>query len=554
MTTKLPKLTHFLGLCAALLLGVALANAPKPGGVAVIALIQEPGQLNQFFNNQSGSQMSLFAVEPLFVPKANGEYEPRLAAEVPTLKNGGLSEDFLSVTYRLRDGITWSDGEPFTAEDVVFTWEVYSNPESTVAGRVVGPSYSLIDSVTMIDPLTVEVKMNSINPGYLDLWQAVLPAHKFESSAVTIEHPQARIPLGTGPFIIEEWRTGDRIRFVRNSNYREAGKPYLDEIVVKVIPDKNVAITSLVEGDVDSVFFIVTGDLPTLTRAQDAGKGVVVGLQGNPSWVEWLWLNQSDPKNFDRPHPVLGDPAIREAMDYGIDRQAVIDGVLEGFGYTVGSFIYSGWAAADIAPTPYDPEEAALILDEAGWVMGPDGVRSKDGVRASVLYQTIAGDLTRELYQQVVQQNLADIGIELKIQNVPSNTIFGSWSEGGIYKRGQFDILMSRAGYVIDPVDWTTQFTAEQIPSEENQAGLNRVRYSNPEFDELVAQASQTLDQDVRKDLYRQAAEIFAEDRPSLPLYSSAWGWAWRERLKGVDIDFWSGMWHSSADWYIEEQ
>jgi peptide/nickel transport system substrate-binding protein len=554
MKTQFAKVTYSLGLCAALLVGMASAQSPKQGGVAVIALIQEPGQLNQFFNNQSGSQLSAFAVEPLFVTKASGEYEPLLAAEVPTLANGGLSEDFLTVTYRLREGVTWSDGEPFTAEDVVFTWQVYSNPDSTVAGRVVGPSYSLIDSVTTIDPLTVEVRMKSINPGYLDLWQAVLPSHKFDSSAVTIEHPQARIPLGTGPFIIDEWRTGDRIRFVRNPNYREAGKPHLDEIVVKVIPDKNVAITSLVEGDVDTVYFVVTGDLPTLSRAQESGKGVVLGLQGNPSWVEWLWLNQSDPDRPGEPHPVLGDPAIREAIDYGIDRQAVIDGVLEGFGYEVGSFIYSGWAAADLAATPYDPEHASRVLDEAGWVRGPDGIRSRDGVRASVLYQTISGDLTRELYQQVVQQNLADIGIEFKIQNVPSNTIFGSWAEGGIYKRGKFGVLMSRAGYVIDPVDWAAQFTTEQIPSEQNQSGLNRVRYSNPEFDALALQASQTLDQEVRKDLYRQAAEIFARDRASIPLYSSAWGWAWNERLNGVDIDYWSGMWHSSADWYIEEQ
>jgi peptide/nickel transport system substrate-binding protein len=526
---------------------------PVRGGQAVIALIQEPGQMNPTFNAQSGSFLSTLVVEPLFVPDAKGEYLPVLAAEVPTLENGGISEDFLTITYKLRDGVTWSDGEPFTADDVVFSYEIYKNPESTTT---LGTAYELIESVEALDEYTVQVKMTGINPAYLTLWDSdgpVQPKHKFESSAVTQENPLARLPLGTGPFVFTDWKTGDTITVMRNENYREADRPYLDGVTIKITPEKESAIASFIAGEFDTVYFITTGDLPTVTAAQDAGEGVVVQLQEGPSHVEWLWLNLSDGGDPSKPHPVLGDPAIREAMDHGIDRQTVIDEVLGGFGYQVGSFIYSGWAAVDIPAAAYDPELAKSVLDEAGWAPGADGIREKDGVRASLRYQTIAGDQTRELYQQVVQQNMKDIGIELVIENVPSNTIFGTWEEGGIYARGDYDILMSRDGYTVDPDEWAKEFTSSQIPTEENPSVYNRVRYQSPEFDAAVAEASSTLDREVRGPAYTRAAKQFAADRPSIPLYSSAWGWTWNERLKGVETDFWEGMWPGSAGWYVEE-
>jgi len=221
---------------------------PARGGRAVIALIQEPGQMNPYFNIQSGSFLSTLVVDPLFVPDANGNYLPVLAAEVPAVANGGISEDFLTVTYKLRDGITWSDGEPFTADDVVFSYEIYKNPGSTT---VLGPAYELIESVEAIDPLTVRVQMTTINPAYLELWNAegpVQPKHKFESSAVDQEHPLARLPLGTGPFVFTDWKTGDEITLERNPNYRDPGKPRLDGITIKIAPEKESAIASFVAG------------------------------------------------------------------------------------------------------------------------------------------------------------------------------------------------------------------------------------------------------------------------------------------------------------------
>jgi peptide/nickel transport system substrate-binding protein len=182
-------------------------------------------------------------------------------------------------------------------------------------------------------------------------------------------------------------------------------------------------------------------------------------------------------------------------------------------------------------------------------------VREKDGVRASLRYQTIAGDLTRELYQQVVQQNLGDVGIELTIENVPSNTIFGSYEEGGILARGQYDILMSRDGYEVDPADWAAVFTTDQIPSEANPGGFTYSFYSNPVYDDLIAQAAATLDQAERQALYEQADAILAEDKPAIQLYRSASAEAWGTRIKGISSPFFDprGTLHTAEDWYVEE-
>jgi peptide/nickel transport system substrate-binding protein len=526
--------------------------APASGGRLLIGMIQEPGQLNQFFNGQSGSFLAVLTQEPLFVADADGNYQPWLASEVPTLENGGISEDFLTITYRIKEGILWSDGTPLTADDFAFTVQVQQDPGST---PLVESAWDLIETATAIDPLTVEVKMSQINPGYLELFKQILPKHKFESTAVGQDHPEALMPTGTGPFMITEWKTGDQITFERNPNYREAGKPYLDGITVKITPEKEAAVASFINGELDYLYFVVTGDLPTLTEAQNAGQPVVVVETHAGTATEWLWLNLGTNGDPNTPHPVLGDVAVRTAMDFGIDRQSIVDEVLGGFGTLHGAYIFAGWAAAETPPTEYNPETARQILEEAGWVEGEGGVREKNGVRASLRYQTIAGDQVRELYQQVVQQNLKEIGIELNIENVPSNTIFGSFDEGGILPRGNFDILMSRDGDYIDPAEWMSLFTTAAIPSEENPAGFTYSFLSDPQFDELAAEATQTLDQEARLAIYQQMEARLQELKPCLPLYRSAAMNAFSTRMHGYRNEYFegSGTLFSAADWYVSE-
>ncbi len=529
-------------------------GSAEHGGTAVLAMVQESGGMNELFHDQSGAFIggqAAWVVEPLFIARPDGTYEPLLAAEVPSVENGGVSKDGLTVTLKLRDDITWSDGEPLTAKDLVFTWDVFQDPGSTALVPVV---YEAVESVTAVDDLTVEVNLKEPTPAYLELYKHILPAHEFDSTTVTAEHEQATLPLGTGPFVFDEFKAGDEITLKRNEDYwRDPDLPYLDGITLKIVPELEVATSAFLEGQYDSVFFFTTGDLAELQSAQEAGAPIEVETQKTDSWVEWLFLNHSTSGDPDVPHPVLGDPAVREAIDAGIDRQAVIDEVLGGFGTIVGSPIYSGAYDVDIPAEEFDPDHAKEVLDEAGWEPGSDGIRVKDGVRASLEFQTVTGDHTRELYQQIIQQNLQEVGIEMEIKNAPSNTIFGGYSEGGTLATGNYDTSMSRDGNYVDPAEWMAAFTCDAIPSQEKPNGETLGHYCNPEFDALAKQAASSMDSTQRAELYSQMAQIFHDDRVAIPIYSSTWGWAWNQRLQGVSADYWSGIWPSVAEWYLTE-
>ncbi|NYE48107.1 peptide/nickel transport system substrate-binding protein [Spinactinospora alkalitolerans] len=533
--------------------GCAPGGAGSPGSTAVIALIQEPGVLSPMFSNQSGSDISdAFVVEPLFLIKADGTHEPLLAETVPTADNGGVSQDGLTVTYTLREGITWSDGEALTADDLAFTAEVAQDPD---AAAFPDPEYASIDSTEVVDELTLEVTMKEPQPGYLNLFQQVLPEHMFESSAVRTDDPQARLPLGTGPFAYEDWQSGNQITLTANDDYwRDPEQPALDGVTLKITPDKQAALSGFTSGQYDSVFFFTAGDLAELSEAEEAGAPVTVATQPETTGiVEWLWLNHSDGGDLDEPHPVLGDPAVREAIDLGLDRRSIIDDVLGGFGTLSGSFLYAGFGSAHREPSPHDPDEARAVLDDAGWEVGDGGIREKDGVPARLTFQTISGDQTRALYQQTIQQDMKDIGIELVIENVPSNSLFDSRDKGGLLATGDFDIAMSRDGHFPDPAIWMEVFTTGYIPTEENPVGFSYSHWSDDEFDALEREAATTMDPEARKEALREADRIFTEDRVAIPVYASAVGYAWNTGLDGVEIDYWDGMWTtaSSAGWTL---
>lgn len=526
------------------------------GGTAVIALIQEPGVLSPMFSSQSGSELTeAFVVEPMFLTRPDGEQEPYLAEEVPTEENGGVSEDGLTVTYTLREGVTWSDGEPLTAEDLAFTVDVAQDPDGAA---LPDPEYASVESTEVVDEQTLEVTMSDPQPGYLQLFQQILPEHEFDSTAVQADDPQARMPLGTGPFVLADWASGDQITLERNEAYwRDPELPRLDGINVKIVPEAQTALSGFINGDYDTVFFFTAGDLAEIGEAQaDGAQAEIATVPDMVGSVEWLWLNHSDGGDPDTPHPVLGDPAVREAIDRGIDREAIIDDVLKGYGTLSGSLVYSGIGASELEPPGHDPDAARRVLEEAGWELGSDGVREKGGERASLRFQTISGDQTRALYQQIIQQDMKDIGIELNIENVPSNRLFDSRDEGGLLASGDFDIAMSRDGLFPDPAIWLEVFASRTIPSEENPAGFSYSHWSNEEYDELEQTAATTIDPEERVEAVREADRIFTEERVAIPIYASAAGYAWNPTLTNVETDYWDGIWTpaSSAEWALSAE
>jgi len=526
------------------------------GGVAVVALVGEPGLLNPFFSQEDAAAItSAFVIEPLFTLLGNGTYEADLAAEVPSFDNGGVSPDGLQVIYRIREGITWSDGEPFTTADLVFTIEAAQDSDGSAMAP---PEYQSIVSTEVVDDYELVVQFEQPEPGFLGLFEHVQPAHAFESTAVALEDPLARIPLGTGPFVIEEFLSGDEIVLVANESYwKDPNLPLLDGVTVKITPDKQSALANFVNGDYDTLSFFTSGDFPVLEEAVADGAPLEISINRNtPGYVEYLWLNHSDNGDPVDRHPVIGDSAIREAIDLAIDRQSIVDDLLGGYATLTGSFLNSGFGSVDRETAPFDPDAARAALDAAGWQVGTDGVREKDGVRASLLFQTIAGDQDRVLHQQLIQQNLADVGIEATIENVDAGRIFGGLDEGGLLASGDFDILMSREGRYPDNAIWVRTFMSAGIPTEENGgSGFTYSHWRNAEFDAIADESMVTLDLEQRAALLAQLDEIFAAERVAIPVYATVLGLAWNDRLTGVESGFWEGIWNTAgtAHWAIAE-
>ncbi|GAA1852239.1 peptide ABC transporter substrate-binding protein [Microbacterium koreense] len=525
------------------------------GGIAVVGLVGEPGVLNPMFISEDSALVSeSFVMEPLFTLMADGTFAPTLAAEVPTVGNGGVSEDGLEITYTLREGITWSDGEDFTTEDLAFTVEVAQDAEGAALPI---PEYSSIVDVEVVDDLTLTLTLSQPELGYLQLFAQTLPAHRFDTTAIQLDDPLVRMPLGTGPFVFEEWRSGDEIILTANEDYwRDPELPHLDGVTVKITPDQQTATAGFIAGDYDTLFFISSGDFPVIESAVDDGAPIEFQLDTHfPGYVEYLWLNHSDQGSADQGHPVLSDPAVREAIDRGIDREAIVDDLLGGYGVLTGAFLSSGFGSVQRDATAYDPEGAAAVLDEAGWAVGADGIREKDGVRASLRFQTISGDQDRVLYQQLIQQNMADIGIELIIENVEAGRLFDSFAGGGLLATGDYDIAMSRDGRYADPGLWVYTFTSLSIPTEENGGdGFTYSHWRNAEYDELGYVASTTLDPDARAEVLAEIDELFVTERVAIPIYATVLGLAWNESLQGVESDFWTGIWATdgTAEWSLQ--
>jgi peptide/nickel transport system substrate-binding protein len=375
----------------------------------------------------------------------------------------------------------------------------------------------------------------------------------FETSALNLEDAGINLALGTGPFVFSAWDAGSKVVLERNEAYwLDPALPKLDSVVVSIVPDTQAAIGGFINGDYDTLAIFTSGDMAQVAQAEDDGAAITVYQPDQVGSVEWLWLNQSDNGDVATPHPVIGDIAIRQAMDAAIDRQAIIDEVLAGFGELSGSFLYAGFGEVRTEPTEFDPDRARQILDDAGWVEGDDGVRVKDGVRASVRYQTIAGDQVRSLYQQIIQQNLAEVGIETVIDNVPSNSLFDSRDEGGLLANGDFDIVMTRDGFYSDPAVWVDVFDTAHIPAA-GQTGISYAHWSNAEYDELAQKAATTMDSEERIAILKEIDEMFTSQILAIPLYASGVYYPFSTGIQNVSVDYWDGPWatQSSANWAL---
>ncbi len=540
-------------MAALLLAGSCAPAAPavQTGGTAVIAW-QEPDTLDPLYS--TGSQTSALiwrlAVEGLVRTGPAGEPVAVLAREVPTLAGGGvrLTADGagMDVRYELRPGIRWSDGSAFTSSDVAFTWTaVMRDPK--VASR---EGYELVQGIETPDELTAIVHYRTVYPAYLTRFDAILPEHLLANANDATRLAYGRTPLGTGPFRIMEFRSGDQVIAERNPTYRLAQKPALDRIIVRFTPSIDAAKAQLRAGEVQATPSLGEADVADLPA-----EGITIDSSSSPN-VEALAFNLAapgSPADPARQHPVLGDLAIRRALLLATPKQLIVDRLLGGRA-TVGTseMPLGTFAAADARQEAYDPAVARGILSAAGWAPGPDGVRARAGVRASLVVTTTTGNRVREQVEQVLIDEWKAIGVELRIRNVPSSVLTGTWASGGTRKRGDFDIVLAQLGLVSpDPQSYLAQrHRCDAVPTTANGgSGANYERFCDPAVDAALARAAGLVDIAARRAAYAEVLRITNAAIVDIWLYDRARINAYASALRGHEPNAWDVATWNVQDW-----
>ncbi|GMV05094.1 MAG: hypothetical protein AMXMBFR53_13740 [Gemmatimonadota bacterium] len=501
--------TRLLG--AAALLAVAACGGDGSGGargvssdgrrILRVAYDREIDVLNPL-TSQNLVDIQFSMMEGLVTTDDHNTYVPVLAHEIPTEANGLVvrnADGTLDMTWRLREGVRWHDGEPFTSADVCFTWRFVSSAGSQVYNR---DQYLKILDCSEPDDRTVVFRWDGVYGFYDGLFEAVLPEHVLggmSAEEIVNFEPfnRGRRFVGTGPFRFVEWRAGEYIRVTRNDDYwRGAEYPRIDEIVWAFVPDANTRLNAMKAGQYHY------GQLtPTQVAEVEGLPGYRVHLVSSNSFMH---LDLS--VNLERGRLLFSDPAVRRALFMAVDRQAVADQLLQGTVRLADSPINpTSPYHNDAVPQPtYDPEAARRVLDAAGWRPGPDGIRVKDGRRFSFAMINRAGTADRLAVAQVIQAQLKAVGVEVTFETLESAAWTQRWRSGA----------------------WEALVSAWFLPADPSITGLyacdgpnNMTGFCDPALDEVMEASDRSLDFDERKPLLDRAQVEAAEQARSLPLY-----------------------------------
>ena len=534
---------------------VAATASPTRGGTAIVAIWQFPSTLAAHYANQTVTDIvNNGVIEGLAETNTDGDYIPTLATKVPTVANGGakMTADGkkLDVTWELKPGIRWSDGDPLTSADIKYTWEIWMK-DPKVNNRT---GFSEIESIDLPNDLTAVVHYKSIYAPYPLNFFSLMPKHLLEKEADISKTDYVRRPLGTGPFKITEFKTDESITLEKNANYRGApDKPYLDKIIFKSVPSSQVGLAQLQAGEVHAMWNLTEAQTPDVEKTAGLALQVVPG----PT-VERIELNTAENKEYTDPnsvHPVLGDIEMRKALLYATPKQSIIDKLLFGKAKPGSSPVSQGWAAYKEPQEGYDPTKANATLDKAGWVKGSDGIRSKGGVRASLTYATTTGDQLRERVQQVLVDEWKAIGVEVKIQNQPSSVILsGSCTGKDPRKLGTFDLLMYASTPSIDPHSTILpRYHSKQIPTQADCSGQNYTRFKNPDADKAIEEAGSTLDIEKRKAAYAKVMKALNDAYVIIWMYDRANIDARVDGLQGWQANVWRRFTWDVQDWWLKK-
>ena len=542
-------------------------GARGSGGSLRVLMWQGPTILNPHLSQGTKDFIAArFCCEPLLTVSGDGKFTPVLAAELPSKDNGGLGADGKTVTYKLKPGIKWADGEPFTADDVVFTYQFVVNKET--AATTLG-NYADLDKVEAVDPMTVRLTFKAPTGGWYVPFVGdnglILPKHALDKymGASSRDAPFNQKAFGTGPYMVSDFKPGDVLTLTINPNYRDPGKPSFNQVEIKGGGDAVSAARAVLQtGEYDYAWNLQV-EAQVLNGLLQGGKGDLVLAPG--SGVEQLFMNQADPNTEidgeraspKSKHPFLTDIRVRQALAMAIDRD------------TMAKQLYgpTGDASPNVLTMPtnlaskntkieFNIDKANQLLDDAGYKKGSDGIRvTPDGTRMHVVYQTSINSL-RQKEQDIVKQGWQAIGVETELKSVDAGVFFSA-DPGNPDTNAKFytDVEMYTSTYGSPfPLNYMKSFysgdPSVDVAQKANQwASRNYTRWVNDDYNKLYDQVKVETDVAKAEQMWIQLNDIVVNAFISVPLIDRKFTDAKIKALKGPELSPFDNWAWNVADW-----
>jgi peptide/nickel transport system substrate-binding protein len=531
---------------------------------------QAPSILNPYLSGGTKDlEAASLILEPLARYDETGSMVPWLAERIPTVENGDVSEDLTSIIWTLQEGLSWSDGTPVTAQDVKFTLDYCTAPGG---GCAQAEKYSGIEAIDILDPRRVKLHFDGPMPfpysAFVGAQSPILQKAQF-ADCLGPRAPECTAqnfaPIGTGPFVVEEFRPNDVITYTANPEYRDPAKPAFARVLFKGGGDATSAARAVLEtGEFDYAWNLQLAP-DVLSNMESAGRGRVVSAFG--TLVERIVINLTDParglgparSTRAHPHPFLSDAAVRQALSLAIDRALLVE-----LGYGT-----AGRVTCNVLPAPaiyasdandackrQDIPRAKALLDMAGWIDSDgDGVRDKDGVALSLLFQT-STNAVRQDFQALIKQWWSQIGVETELRNIDASVFFGSDpGSPDTFQKFYADVQMYARNFDgTDPAAYLANWQCDKTPTPENQwQGSNISRYCSEAYDALIAQMQQTADISARAAIARAMNDRLMQEFILLPLVDRGRVAAHANSLGGVRLNVWDSELWNIADWHRKD-
>jgi len=519
--------------------------APVFSGTGTITFVQEPDNLSPLYTGMWFSSITRdFWLKGMWSFDDGNKPVLELATEIPSSENGGVSADGKTITYKLREDVTWSDGEPLTADDFVFTYDMIMSDKNIVNGRY--PYEDYVTSVVATDAHTVTATLSEPFAAWLTyLFAYVLPKHVlqpvFEAEGTIDNAEWNKAPtVGVGPFVFSEWESGSHLVFKANPNWIKPAK--LEQVFIRIVPDDAAQEAAILAGDTDIGVFLSSDQMEKL---EADGTVDVVAV---PSGYDEGWFLNVNPATA---RPFMLDVNVRKAIALATDRFTIVKDLLV---EEVNPVNVTFWDATapygnpDLAPYPYDPDQAKSLLDAAGWLdSNGDGTRDKDGVELVVRYITNQREL-RKSVQAVVQQQWSLVGIGAELVNHSSDIYWNSYNDGGPQAQGLYDVAeYSSVGAFPDP-EASANWLCSEISSADNPDGANWQGYCSEAMDALLKEQAVTLDLNKRIELYKQISQLMYDEVLYVGIWLDPDLWSINSRLQNVKLSGATPFWNA-ADW-----